>query len=56
MKHWVFHVLGAHLLSLLLQVESKYDVTIERVENALGKEDKFVQFGTLRTKKFNRTT
>lgn len=44
------------LLSVAVLVEMKYEVVIERVENAFGSEDKAVMMDTLRVKKWNHTT
>lgn len=33
----------------------KYEIIVEKLENAFGKNDKFVYFDSLRVKKFNRT-
>jgi hypothetical protein len=44
------------LLAVFPLVEMKYEVIIERVENAFGADDKFCTLDTLRVKKYNRTT
>jgi len=42
--------------SLLKLASCKYEIIVESIETALGDQDKFVSFETLRVKKFNRTT
>lgn len=54
MKKFKLYILA--FLQMLSFVEMKYEVLIEGIESAFGKDDKFVYLESLRAKKFNRTT
>lgn len=53
-KLWLIFMLSS--IIYVVEMGSRYEIILERVESAFGKDDKILSYDSIRIKKFNRTT